>query len=51
MYVCVLVYVCDFLRRLQVLRRRDTVFGTGRYGKGADMWSLGIYCIIRYKCR
>jgi hypothetical protein len=31
----------DVLVRAEVLRRRDTVFGLGRYGKGADMWSLG----------
>ena len=31
----------------EVLRRRDTVNHTGRYGKGADMWSLGTCVMLR----
>jgi serine/threonine protein kinase len=30
----------------EVLRRRDTVCGNGRYGKGADMWSLGALALV-----
>ena len=25
----------------EVLRRRNTTHGTGRYGREADMWSIG----------
>eukprot|EP00640_Fibrocapsa_japonica_P006530 CAMPEP_0113951730 /NCGR_PEP_ID=MMETSP1339-20121228/87644_1 /TAXON_ID=94617 /ORGANISM="Fibrocapsa japonica" /LENGTH=183 /DNA_ID=CAMNT_0000960069 /DNA_START=81 /DNA_END=628 /DNA_ORIENTATION=- /assembly_acc=CAM_ASM_000762 len=30
----------------EVLQRRGTVRGQGRYGKEADMWSLGVICYI-----
>lgn len=28
----------------EVLKRRNTVLGVGRYGKEADMWSVGKRC-------
>ena len=34
----------------EVLKRRDTVMGQGRYGKGADMWSLGVIAYIVLTC-
>ena len=30
----------------EVLRRRNTVFGAGRYGSAADMWSVGVTLYI-----
>ena len=42
--LCVAVFIHVFARVCQVLRRRDTILGLGRYGKGADMWSLGTGC-------
>jgi serine/threonine protein kinase len=30
----------------EVLKRRNTVLGAGRYGKAADMWSLGIILYV-----
>lgn len=30
----------------EVLRRKDTIMGTGRYGQSADMWSIGVILFI-----
>lgn len=32
----------------EVLKRRTTVHGRGRYGKAADMWSVGVVLYVLY---
>ena|SRR5690554_3884404 len=40
-------YILDWLvHDTQVLKRQDTVQGAGRYGKAADMWSIGVILYV-----